>query len=163
MDAGVITIVAGISGSPTSLDALGVAADLAEQTNALVDMLFVHDPGVAGAFAAAFEGSAECAIERTGDELESILRARAFDVLADRQVAWTFDAVSGDAAHELVRHAIERYARQIVVGGPAHHKLGGILLGSVAQKLVRSSPISVLVVRGHEADERHDERPNVSL
>jgi nucleotide-binding universal stress UspA family protein len=158
-----MTIVAGVSSSATSFAALGVAADLAEQTSSVLDVVFVHDPGVAGAFAAAFEGSAECAIERTGDELESMLRERAFDVLADRPVAWTFDAVSGDAAHELVRHAIERDARLLVVGGPGHHKLGGILLGSVAQKLVRCSPISVLVVRDHEADERHDERPNVSI
>jgi nucleotide-binding universal stress UspA family protein len=163
MDAGMITIVAGVSGSPTSLAALGVAADLAEQTNAVLDVLFVHDPGVAGAFAAAFEGSAECAIERSVDELESILRERAFDVLVDRPVAWTFDAVSGDAAQELVKHAIKCGARLLVVGGPNHHRLGGILVGSVAHKLVRCSPVSVLVVRDYDAEERHDERPNITI
>ena len=38
-------------------------------------------------------------------------------------------------------------ASLIVVGGRSHSLLGGLIVGSVAQKLLRSSPISVLVVR----------------
>jgi nucleotide-binding universal stress UspA family protein len=40
-----------------------------------------------------------------------------------------------------------------VVGGRGHNLLGGLLLGSVAQKLVRWSPISVLVVRHPAVDD----------
>ncbi|MDQ1532594.1 MAG: hypothetical protein QOF28_355 [Actinomycetota bacterium] len=37
--------------------------------------------------------------------------------------------------------------------GRGHSVVGGLVLGSVAQKLVRSSPISVLVVRNRTVDD----------
>jgi nucleotide-binding universal stress UspA family protein len=43
--------------------------------------------------------------------------------------------------------ATETEASLIVVGGRSHSLLGGLIVGSVAQKLLRSSQISVLVVR----------------
>ena len=93
------------------------------------------------------EGTAERFIQQTVEELEAESRERAFDLLADRAVKWTFDIVTGEAAHELCVAAKQRGAALIVVGGRGHSLLGGLVLGSVAQKLVRASPISVLVVR----------------
>jgi nucleotide-binding universal stress UspA family protein len=58
-----------------------------------------------------------------------------------------FDVIGGQAAHGLIDAATTEGASLIVVGGRGHSVLGGLILGSVAQKLVRSSPISVLVVR----------------
>jgi nucleotide-binding universal stress UspA family protein len=42
-------------------------------------------------------------------------------------------------------------ATTIVVGGRTHGVVGGLVVGSVAQKLVRHSPVSVLVVREGQA------------
>jgi nucleotide-binding universal stress UspA family protein len=49
---------------------------------------------------------------------------------------------------------MKRDAELIVVGGRGHSFLGGLVLGSIAQKLVRSSPVSVLVVRHPKIDGR---------
>jgi nucleotide-binding universal stress UspA family protein len=40
----------------------------------------------------------------------------------------------------------------IVVGGRGHSLLGGLVLGSIAQRLLRCSPISVLVIRHPRVD-----------
>jgi nucleotide-binding universal stress UspA family protein len=139
-------IVIGVDGSETSVEALGAAADLAEQTGSHLSVVFVHDPGLAGALAGV-EGRGEAVILQTEGELEAAARERSFDVLSDRHVDWTFDVASGDAAHELVNVAQRRRAALIVVGGRRHTAIGGVVLGSVAQKLLHASPISVLVFR----------------
>jgi nucleotide-binding universal stress UspA family protein len=139
-------IVIGVDGSEASLDALGAAADLAEQTGSQLAVVFVRDPGLAGAIAAT-EGAAEAVIMQTETELEATARARTVDALRDRRVEWTFDSATGDAAHELLNVALRRRASLIVVGGHRHRTVGGVVLGSVAQKLLRVSPISVLVFR----------------
>jgi nucleotide-binding universal stress UspA family protein len=146
-------IVVGVDASDGSLAALRSAASLAEKTGAQLSVIFVHDPGVARAFAATYDGAAEVYIEQSVEELETTSRERTFDLLSDRPLDWTFDVVGGEAAHALVDVAKERSASMIVVGGRGHGVVGGIILGSVAQKLVRSSPISVLVVRNRTVDD----------
>jgi nucleotide-binding universal stress UspA family protein len=145
-------IVIGVDGSEASLDALRAAADLAERSGLDLAVVFVRDPGLAGAVAG-MEGEAEAVILQTEAEIEATARERTFDVLRDRPVAWTFDAAAGDAAYELVNVAQRRHASLIIVGGHQHSTIGGVLLGSVAQKLLRASPISVLVFR-HPASDR---------
>ena len=140
-------IVVGVDGSNNGFAALAAAADLAEQTGSELSVVFVHDPGTATAFAAGYDGGAELRIEQSIAELEVASRERTFDLLANRPVKWTFDIVAGEAVHELIDVAKSRAATLIVVGGRGHSLIGGLVLGSVAQKLVRSSPISVLVVR----------------
>ena len=147
-------IVVGVDGSLSSFVALTAAADLAGQTSSQLAVVFVHDPGTAGALAATYDGGAERYIEQSIAELETTSRERTFDLLADRSLEWTFDVVGGEAVHALIDVARKRGASLIVVGGRGHSVVGGLVLGSVAQKLVRSSPISVLVVR-HPAVEDH--------
>jgi nucleotide-binding universal stress UspA family protein len=149
-------IVVGVDGSPSSFAALASAADLAEQTGSQLSVVFVHDPGTATAFAAAYDGGAEIYIEQSIAELEATTRERAFDLLANRPLKWTFDVVAGEAVHELLDVATKRDAALIVVGGRGHTLIGGIVLGSVAQRLVRSSPTSVLVVRHPNVNDHRD-------
>jgi nucleotide-binding universal stress UspA family protein len=66
-------------------------------------------------------------------------------------VRWRFDVALGDPATELIAAAHDHGATAIVVGGRSHGVVGGLVLGSVAQKLVRHSPVSVLVVRDGQA------------
>jgi len=139
-------IVIGVDGSEASLDALGAAASLAEPAGAQLSVVFVRDPGLAGAVAG-MEGQGEAVVLQTEDELGAAARERTFDALSEKRVGWTFDVVTGDAAHELLNLAKRRRAALIVVGGRRHSTIGGVVLGSVAQKLLRISPISVLVVR----------------
>jgi nucleotide-binding universal stress UspA family protein len=140
-------IVVGVDGADNSMAALGAGAELAEKTESQLSVVFVRDVGPAIALAFGYEGAAELVLEQSGAELAVTTRERTFDLLADRPIEWTFDVVTGDAANELINVATTRAASLIVVGGRDHNLLGGLVLGSVAQKLVRSSQISVLVVR----------------
>jgi nucleotide-binding universal stress UspA family protein len=148
-------IVVGVDGSANSFAALAAAGDLAEQTGSQLSVVFVHDPGTATAFAAAYDGGAEIYIDQSIAELETTSRERTFDLLANRPLEWTFDVVAGEAVHELLDVATKRAAALIVVGGRGHSLLGGLVLGSVAQQLVRCSPTSVLVVRHPKVDDHH--------
>jgi len=85
------------------------------------------------------------------DEIERMSRERVADVLAGRRVRWRFEVASGDPATELMAVARLDQATTIVVGGRTHGVVGGLVIGSVAQKLVRHSPVSVLVVRDGQA------------
>jgi nucleotide-binding universal stress UspA family protein len=71
----------------------------------------------------------------------------AFARLSGTGIYWSFESASGDPASELIRLGGARHADAIVVGGKTHGVLGGLVLGSVPEKLVRHSPISVVVVR----------------
>jgi len=108
-----------------------------------------HESGLVAANAALT--GAELAVDEALDEVENLSRARAEDVLAGRRVPWRFNVALGDPATELIAAARHEKASAIVVGGRTHGLLGGFVVGSVAQKLVRHSPVSVLVVRDGRA------------
>ena len=143
-------VVVGVDGSAESLDALEVAARLARQADAPVVALHVRHEGSLAA-AGEIAASADAAIVEALEEAEVVARTQVSGRLAGTGLDWRFDAAEGDPAGELIRHAVEHGAAAIVVGGRAHGLIGGVLLGSVAQKLVRESPISVLVVRDGKA------------
>src|SRR6202035_3512477 len=100
---------------------------------------------------ASIEVGAEAAISDALDQVEQASRERAADVLSGRKVAWRFEVAGGDPATALIAAAGDHQSRAIVVGGRSHGLVGGLIVGSVAQKLVRHSPVSVLVVRDGKA------------
>jgi nucleotide-binding universal stress UspA family protein len=57
------------------------------------------------------------------------------------------EAGSGDPAEEIIGTAKSRKVDLIVMGSRGHGRLAGLLLGSVAQKVLAHAPCSVLVVR----------------
>jgi nucleotide-binding universal stress UspA family protein len=143
------TMVVGVDGTADSLGALSKAADLGQEAGAaLVVMLVRHESTLTASSA---EAGAVKALGDTLDELERLTRERVQDVLAGRKVAWQFEVGCGDPAGALIAAARAHGATTIVVGGRSHGLVGGLVIGSVAQKLVRHSPISVLVVRDGDA------------
>lgn len=60
---------------------------------------------------------------------------------------WDVSVESGHPADEIVRVAQERDVDLIVMGTHGRTGLAHVLLGSVAEKVVRTAPCSVLVVR----------------
>ncbi len=143
------TMVVGVDGTADSLVALAAAAAMVEESGAALVVVHVrHESGLAGASA---EASAASAITEALDEVETTSRQRASDVLAGRAVRWRFEVASGDPATKLMDAARRHRSSTIVVGGRNHGIVGGLVVGSVAQKLVRHSPVSVLVVRDGQA------------
>jgi nucleotide-binding universal stress UspA family protein len=140
------TMVVGVDGTADSLAALRSAADKAADSGAGLVVVHVHHES-AMSVSGAGVGSEEAAMRQALDELEKLSRERASDVLSGRKVDWQFEVSAGDPATELIAAAREHQASTIVVGGRSHGVVGGLLVGSVAQKLVRHSPVSVLVVR----------------
>ncbi len=72
-------------------------------------------------------------------------RARA--ALSRRQRTLHTEVITGEVAPELMRLARELPAGLVVVGSRKPQPVRHYLLGSTAEKLVRHSPASVLVVR----------------
>ncbi|HSO51961.1 MAG TPA: universal stress protein [Actinomycetes bacterium] len=65
-------------------------------------------------------------------------------------------STGGSPAGAILEHARELGASLIVVGSHGHSALGGLLIGSVANKLTQLSACPVLVVRDKEVlEERH--------
>jgi nucleotide-binding universal stress UspA family protein len=148
------TIVVGVDGTDDSLAALAAAAELGEEAGAALVVVHVrHESWMASA--AVMEPAARPAMKDALDAEEDTARERAAAVLAGRSVRWRFDVALGDPATELIAAAHDHGATAIVVGGRSHGVVGGLVLGSVAQKLVRHSPVSVLVVRDGQAHRLH--------
>jgi nucleotide-binding universal stress UspA family protein len=142
-------LVVGVDGTVDSLAALRSAADMATESGAELVVVHVHHESAISVSGAGV-GSEEAAMREALDEVEKLSRERASDVLSGREVNWRFEVTAGDPASELIAAACNHHASTIVVGGRSHGIVGGLLVGSVAQKLVRHSPVSVLVVRdGH--------------
>jgi nucleotide-binding universal stress UspA family protein len=141
-------IVVGVDTTEASFEALDAAAALARERSAA--LVVVHVRHIPSATALSESGSEAATMQGTLDQLEAATRRRVAEALTGRGLSWTFEVRTGDPAHELIVTAEERGADAIVVGGRSHGVVGGLIVGSVAQKLVRKSPISVLVVRdGH--------------
>jgi nucleotide-binding universal stress UspA family protein len=142
-------MVVGVDGTADSLAALSSAAGLAEESGAALVVVHVrHESGAASAGSIAVDTAN--AMNDALDEVERITRERVSDILAGRRVQSELEVASGDPATELIAAARRHQATTIVVGGRSHGVVGGLVVGSVAQKLVRHSPVSVLVVRdGH--------------
>ena len=69
------------------------------------------------------------------------------DAPLERGRATSLRVAEGAAAHEILRHARESAVDLIVMGTHGRTGLMSVLLGSVAEQVIRLAPCSVLVVR----------------
>jgi nucleotide-binding universal stress UspA family protein len=131
----------------SSLRAVRFAAELAARLEAQLTVLHVvqespvvyaDDPGVALGFGA--RDDRERSAKR---ELDGFLESLARD-------ATRCDGVIrvGDAAREIVAYAHESECDLLVVGTHGRSGISRLLLGSVAERIVRTSRVPVLSVRG---------------
>ncbi|NUP06987.1 MAG: universal stress protein [Polyangiaceae bacterium] len=126
---------------PTSEQAVELAADLATIFDAKLSVMHAYAiavPIYPIALTVDVDGVAEAAKEAM-DKAIGGLRLRCPGV---RGVVR-----HGDAAHEILEEAESCNADLIVVGTHGHRGLSRVLLGSVAEKVVRLSTIPVLCVR----------------
>lgn len=129
--------------SDSSRQALSTAMTIAEravQAELLaLHVLAPHDDAVAAA------GECEHCIDKMRAMVEGV-RAR-----NPTSVKVHFDAVHGDPAELITARAHSHHADVIVLGTHSRRGIDRLLLGSVAETVVRNAPCSVLTVKQNKA------------
>ena len=69
------------------------------------------------------------------------------DLAGSGDVEFRTEITAGDPAREVVRFAEEHDVDQLIVGNHGRSGVSRVLLGSVAEQIVRRSPVPVTVVR----------------
>ncbi|HDR9799819.1 universal stress protein [Burkholderia cenocepacia] len=147
-------IFVGLDGSPSARLALNEAIRIATASGGEVTCAYVveHRPQLV-------DVDAGFAAERDGDVAATDAATPVLDhakaVLAQQHVRGTvraLDAYGEDIATVLMRTAAEADADLIVMGTSGRHGLRRLLLGSVAESLLRAADRPVLLVRHGEPD-----------
>ena len=90
-------------------------------------------PGAGEAFVAEADFSEHCRLLCT-------------EALEPTDLRWTFEIRDGNPADELMKAAEDHNAAFVVVGRQGHHILGGLLAGSVSQRLLHHARRPLLVI-----------------
>ena len=136
------TIVVGVDGSPSSLNALRFAADLAAD---------LDDPELVVVFArhiylAMPEHVAEDLYRDVLGQVEQSVRAAAQAELVERELRWRFEVHDGVPATILAAVAERVDASFVVIGRSGWSAFHEILLGSVSNRLAHRCDRPVLLV-----------------
>ncbi|HET9599522.1 MAG TPA: universal stress protein [Anaeromyxobacteraceae bacterium] len=138
--------------SEASRVALAHAVELSRRLRADLTLVHVHPPLPPGdPLLPSSKGSAS--IASAEEQLEAWRREAEREVEAPVRAKLLF----GDAAGEVLRQAELGACDLLVVGTRARPLVPRLLLGSVAERLVRESPCPVLVAHGRRAVERAEE------
>jgi nucleotide-binding universal stress UspA family protein len=138
-----------VDGSPLSLEAVRHAIRLArdglqaefvlanvQEPSSLYEMMVVHDPD---------------ALQRMALEAGQHQIAEADRLLTEAGLAHEIEIASGEPAHMLIDIA-ENYQCKAVIMGAHGEGESSAALGSVAQDVLRHSPIAVMIVRPEVAE-----------
>jgi nucleotide-binding universal stress UspA family protein len=90
------------------------------------------------------------ALKDQRQEVEEDFTEEVTDLLSDADVAYTTEVTVGDPVHEIIEYAEANDIDQIVVGNHGRKGATRMLLGNVAERVVRRSPVTVTVVRDEE-------------
>ena len=140
------TIVIATDGSESVRRAVSVALDLAERFDAAVHALYVVD-----------DGEVESSPERLREELSAALTERGEEALADVAAGTDRDLTTavreGRPATVIAEYARDHDADVVAMGTRGRHGENRFLIGSVAERVVRTCPVPVLTVRQLAAEE----------
>ncbi len=134
------TVVVATDGSESVTRAVTVALDLARRFDADVHALYVVDSGEVESSPEPIQDELHEALEEQGTEALDTVREH-----ADRSV--TTAVREGDPAAEITEYAREQGADVVATGTRGRHGENRFLIGSVAERVVRSCPTPVLTVR----------------
>jgi nucleotide-binding universal stress UspA family protein len=139
-----MNILLPVDGSPLSLEAVHHAIRLVrdglkarfvlanvQEPSSLYEMVVVHDPE---------------ALRRMSAEAGAHALTQADALLGEAGIEREMEVGSGDPAHALI-DVIERYECDAVIMGAHGMGEGSGAFGSVAQELLRHSPVPVMIVR----------------
>lgn len=134
------TVVIATDGSRSVERAVEVALDLAGRFGATVHALYVVDAGEVDASPEAIRDEFHGALEEHAGEALDVVTER-----ADREVITAVR--EGDPAAEINDYAREQGADVVAMGTRGRHGENRLLIGSVAEAVVRTCPVPVLTVR----------------
>lgn len=146
--------------SPSAQAAISVACSLARDYGAALTLLYVREPvpAVMGEF-----GSIPPPPREPDDALIAKMRAH---VPADSQGAIAFEILDGNAAEKILACARERSCDLVVIGTHGRTGLNRLLVGSVADAVLRGASCPVLTIRPKapaEAKSEDAEEPEPTL
>ncbi|WP_430506089.1 universal stress protein [Haloparvum sp. PAK95] len=134
-------------GSPAADAAIERAVDLADKYDARVHALYVVD----GAAYSTLEAGSEIVIEALEAEGEEATE-RVAEAAADAGVEATTTVTTGTAYRTIQDYVDDNDIDLIVMGTHGRQGLDRYLLGSVTERVVRTSDVPVMTVRQEEAD-----------
>ncbi|WP_226480576.1 universal stress protein [Natrinema amylolyticum] len=134
------TVVVATDGSDSVKRAVDVALDLADRFDAEVHALSVIDASEVDASPEQLRDELRTALETTADAALTTVEER-----ADGDV--TTALREGRPAAEICEYARDVDADVVATGTRGRHGENRLLLGSVAERIVRTSPVPVLTVR----------------
>jgi nucleotide-binding universal stress UspA family protein len=140
------TIVIATDGSESVQRAVDVALDLARRFGATVHTVSIVDTD-----------EIESSPERLQDEMERALKEQAEAALSDVAASTDLDVTTsvrvGRPAAEIREYAEAHDADLVAMGTRGRHGENRFLIGSVAERIVRTCPMPVLTVRQLASDE----------
>ena len=141
-------ILLATDGSKTADRAADFAAQLAKSTGATLWIVNVTDDlGMAPVQLDAFSRVEHVSRQEMIKSLSTQILARIKEQMEKRDApAVHIESRKGDVAQTIIELADEKHADAIVIGKRGHGKLAGLLVGSVAQKLVSLARVTVIVV-----------------
>ena len=138
------TVVVATDGSESVSRAVDVTLDLAERFDAAVHALYVIDEGDVDSSPSKLRGEFREALSERGE--------RALEEVAGRTDREVHTAVrEGHPAAVIAEYAREHDADVVATGTRGRHGEHRFLLGSVAERVVRTCPVPVLTVRQLES------------
>ncbi len=143
--AGTKTILVPTDFSETSEQALKAAMELAEIWRSAIELLHVNvDPTFVDM---APGGIIPVPVDLTefNERKKELLEAAAGRVRR-AGLSCTTATTNGRAHNEIIEYAAKVGAGLIVMGNHEHKGIGGVLLGNVAEKVVRHAPCPVLII-----------------
>jgi nucleotide-binding universal stress UspA family protein len=138
-------LVVAVDGSPCANHALAVALALARVEGSKLAVCSIADP-------APVYGTLEPAVlvERTLAEIRAHAQHSVDDALATAKatgIEAQGSALDGEPVYEITRYAEHVHADAIVIGTHGRSGLKRLLMGSVAEGVLRLSPVPVITVR----------------
>ena len=144
-------ILVGVDGSDSALQAVGVAAGLAEAFEAQLVLMHVVQVSAIAEEALNISATAHMSenpkgiMERLSQDVLDGARERAREVgLTEEQISTV--TADGNQARELIRTAEREKVDLVVVGSRGRGRLEGMLLGSVSQKVSALSACPCMIV-----------------
>ncbi|MGB9964256.1 universal stress protein [Halobacterium sp. CBA1126] len=134
------TVVIATDGSESVERAVAVALDFAERFDADVHALYVLEESEV-------EGAPEEVREEMHDALEERGEEAVENIAADADQAVTTAVREGRPAAEISQYARDVDAGVVATGTRGRHGENRFLIGSVAERVVRTCPVPVLTVR----------------